>query len=95
MSLERGSTVDRLIMFKWPIYTHTYPMACCVFHYVRTAARVIQIFDMDRRAKLKVHQMENDVVFWNWVDPSTIAIVTETVVYHWALTGEKKDGSCD
>ena len=44
---------------------------------------------MGMRVKMKVHQMENDVIFWNWVDPSTIAIVTETVVYHWNVNGEK------
>jgi hypothetical protein len=28
-----------------------------------------------------------DVQFWRWINPSTIALVTETAVYHWGIEG--------
>lgn len=28
------------------------------------------------------------VVFWKWVTPSMLGLVTQTVVYHWSIEGE-------
>ena len=32
--------------------------------------------------------MVEDVTFWKWVNLNTIALVTETSVYHWSMEGE-------
>ena len=32
--------------------------------------------------------MPDDVVFWKWVTPEILGLVTETSVYHWQGTGE-------
>ena len=31
--------------------------------------------------------MKEEILFWKWISPNTIAIVTETCVYHWSLEG--------
>mmetsp|Transcript_15803 Transcript_15803/g.20869 ORF Transcript_15803/g.20869 Transcript_15803/m.20869 type:complete len:1733 (+) Transcript_15803:212-5410(+) len=48
----------------------------------------VQMFNLDQRAKIKSHQMTETVVFWRWVNPNTIAMVTPTAVYHWGLEGD-------
>ena len=32
--------------------------------------------------------MTDDVVFWKWLTPSLVGLVTETSVYHWGIEGE-------
>lgn len=39
---------------------------------------------------MKAHQMVEDVTFWKWVNLNTIALVTETSVYHWSMEGKQK-----
>ena len=38
------------------------------------------------KTKMKSTQL-SPVVFWKWLDAKTIAIVTETEVYHWSMDG--------
>ena len=51
------------------------------------AGQQLQIFNLELRAKMKSHQMPEAVVFWRWVSPSTIALVTPTAVFHWSTEG--------
>ncbi|KAK4337243.1 hypothetical protein RND71_043548 [Anisodus tanguticus] len=39
---------------------------------------------------MKSHTMEEDVVFWKWINVNTIALVTENAVYHWSMEDESK-----
>ncbi|KAG4220478.1 hypothetical protein PC116_g31043, partial [Phytophthora cactorum] len=50
---------------------------------LRAQARTLQIFDLEKKAKLKSATMNEDVVFWKWVSESTLGLVTETSVFHW------------
>lgn len=34
---------------------------------------------------MKQHTSDHDVVFWKWVNETTIGIVTDTSVYHWSI----------
>ena len=47
----------------------------------------LQVFDMDQKAKVKVHQMPERVVYWRWLNPTMMALVTESAVYKWAMEG--------
>ena len=38
--------------------------------------------------RMKAHQMGDDVIFWKWINLNTIALVTETAVFHWLMEGE-------
>merc|ERR1719162_562838 len=37
---------------------------------------------------MKSHQMTEQVAFWRWTSPNSIAMVTPTCVYHWSIEGE-------
>jgi clathrin heavy chain len=43
---------------------------------------ILQIFDMDKKAKLKNIEFNENIVFWKWVNEQILAIVTTTSVYH-------------
>ncbi|CAL9160333.1 unnamed protein product [Musa hybrid cultivar] len=48
----------------------------------------LQIFNIDQKTKIKSHQMPEQVVFWKWINPKMLGIVTQTSVYHWSIEGE-------
>jgi len=49
----------------------------------------LQIYNLEMKTKMKSTQL-SPVVFWKWLDAKTIAIVTETEVYHWSMDGDQK-----
>jgi len=49
------------------------------------AGQQLQIFDIGRKEKIKACQLVDQVVFWKWITPKTIGLVTGTSVYHWNL----------
>lgn len=52
---------------------------------LKAQQRTLQIFDLGNKAKLKSAMMTEDVVFWKFIDESTLGLVTETSVYHWNI----------
>jgi len=54
------------------------------------ALKTLQIFNIEMKSKMKAHTMEEDVVFWKWINVNTIALVTDTTVYHWSMEDESK-----
>ncbi|KAI0383970.1 clathrin heavy chain [Hypomontagnella monticulosa] len=52
---------------------------------LRAQSRTLQIFDLEKKTKLKSATMNEDVVFWKWVSESTLGLVTETSVFHWDI----------
>ncbi|KAA8492928.1 Clathrin heavy chain 1 [Porphyridium purpureum] len=55
------------------------------------AGMALQIFDLTKKQKVKAVQISENVVFWKWISDKTIGIVTETAVYHWALSDAAGD----
>ncbi|TCD68409.1 hypothetical protein EIP91_010810 [Steccherinum ochraceum] len=49
------------------------------------AGRTLQIFNIEAKQKVKSHVNDSDVVFWKWISDTTLGMVTETAVYHWAI----------
>ena len=45
----------------------------------------LQIFNIEQKAKMKSHQMDEPVVFWKWLDATMLGVVTNTSVYHLSL----------
>ena len=45
----------------------------------------LQVFNLDTKAKVKTHTMQEKVEFWKWVTPSIIGLVTSSAVYHWSM----------
>jgi len=52
------------------------------------AAKTLQIFNIEMKSKMKAHVMTDDVIFWKWISLNTIALVTETSVFHWSMEGD-------
>ncbi|RPD64311.1 clathrin heavy chain 1 [Lentinus tigrinus ALCF2SS1-7] len=50
------------------------------------AGRTLQVFNIESKQKVKSHVNNEDIVFWKWVNDSTLGLVTETAVYHWSIT---------
>jgi len=49
------------------------------------AGNQLQIFDIGRKEKIKSCQLNDPVVFWRWLTPKTLGLVTNGSVYHWNL----------
>ncbi|GBB89855.1 hypothetical protein RclHR1_01670006 [Rhizophagus clarus] len=52
------------------------------------AARQLQIFNLELKSKVKSHTMQEDVMFWKWINHKTLGLVTGTSVYHWSMEGD-------
>ncbi|KAJ0046627.1 hypothetical protein Pint_06541 [Pistacia integerrima] len=50
----------------------------------------LQIFNIELKAKIKSHQMPEQVVFWKWISPKLLGMVTQTTVYHWSIEGDSE-----
>ncbi|XP_058100764.1 clathrin heavy chain 2-like isoform X2 [Magnolia sinica] len=48
----------------------------------------LQIFNIEMKAKVKSYQMPEQVVFWKWITPKLLGLVTQTSVYHWSIEGD-------
>mmetsp|Transcript_108621 Transcript_108621/g.188021 ORF Transcript_108621/g.188021 Transcript_108621/m.188021 type:complete len:1721 (-) Transcript_108621:142-5304(-) len=49
------------------------------------AGHFVQVFNLDSKEKLGVYQSPEGIVFWRWLTPRVIALVTDKDVYHWNL----------
>ncbi|KAK1613065.1 hypothetical protein QYE76_036738 [Lolium multiflorum] len=50
----------------------------------------LQIFNFEAKTKVKSHQMPVQVVFWKWITPKLLGLVTQTSVYHWSIEGDSE-----
>jgi clathrin heavy chain len=55
------------------------------------SGKMIQMFNLDTKSKLKSHEVDSPVVFWKWTSGSNLALVTATSVYHWSTEGNPSD----
>ncbi|EFJ13237.1 hypothetical protein SELMODRAFT_157554 [Selaginella moellendorffii] len=50
----------------------------------------LQIFNIEMKAKMKSHQMSEQVVFWKWITSKMLGLVTQQAVYHWSIEGDSE-----
>lgn len=62
----------------------------CFLGFVILAGKTLQIFNIEMKSKMKAHTMAEEVIFWKWISVNTVALVTETAVYHWSMEGESQ-----
>lgn len=55
-----------------------------------SAAKTLQIFNIEMKSKMKAHTMTDDVTFWKWISLNTVALVTDNAVYHWSMEGDSQ-----
>lgn len=60
------------------------------FSCLPSAAKTLQIFNIEMKSKLKAHTMSEDVMFWKWISVNTVALVTDSAVYHWSMEGDSQ-----
>jgi len=51
------------------------------------SGKVIQMFNLDTKTKVKSHDMDSPIVFWKWTGANNLALVTATSVSHWLAEG--------
>ena len=78
-----GDCTRSLLLPAYPRATARPPSSLVLTHAASTAERQLQIFNIELKQKVKSHTMHEDVVFWKWISPTTLGIVTNTAVYHW------------
>lgn len=61
-----------------------------LFLYRPSAAKTLQIFNIEMKSKMKAHTMSEEVMFWKWISVNTVALVTDTAVYHWSMEGDSQ-----
>ena len=54
------------------------------------AQKTLQIFNIEMKSKMKAHTMTEDVTFWKWISLNSLALVTDTSVYHWSMEGDSQ-----
>ncbi|KAL1407009.1 Clathrin heavy chain [Vanrija albida] len=47
------------------------------------AGRQLQVFNLATKQKLGSHLMNEDVIYWAWINENVLGIVTEREVHHW------------
>ncbi|WZZ62842.1 hypothetical protein YC2023_062949 [Brassica napus] len=55
-----------------------------------TTQDYLQMFNIEAKAKLKSHQMPDQVEFWKWITPKMLGLVTQNSVYHWSIEGDSE-----
>ncbi|KAG5399009.1 hypothetical protein IGI04_020823 [Brassica rapa subsp. trilocularis] len=55
-----------------------------------TTQDYLQMFNIEAKAKLKSHQMPDQVEFWKWITPKMLGLVTQYSVYHWSIEGDSE-----
>ncbi|KAI0265706.1 hypothetical protein BC834DRAFT_843555 [Gloeopeniophorella convolvens] len=50
------------------------------------SGKILQVFNIDTKQKVKAHENNENIVFWKWVSESAIGVVTDTSVYHWSIS---------
>lgn len=46
------------------------------------------IRNLEMQSDMKKYAMPGNVVFWRWLNQNTVAIVTDTSVFHWSMNGD-------
>ena len=78
-----GSKVDGAIM-------HTSENIISLKAPNEPSGHILQIFNLNSKAKLKHVEFPENIVFWKWVSPSILGIVTASSVYHVNISNESK-----
>ena len=47
----------------------------------------LTMYSLEMKAKMSQATIAGTIVYWKWIDPKTVAIVTTDSVFHWSLEG--------
>lgn len=55
-------------------------------HHGVTAGDMIMVLQMERSRDVVAKCRLPDVSYWTWLNPTTLALITEKHVFHWNIT---------
>ncbi len=79
-----GSKVDGAIM-------HTADNIISLKAPNEPAGHILQIFNLNSKSKLKHIEFPENIVFWRWVNPNVLGVVTTNSVYHVNISNESRE----
>lgn len=87
ISLASGSVVNRM-----PMAAESVILCPDGKTIAARAGGALQVYNLELQKKIKSAKMADDQVpvFWTWISPSAIGIVTATSVYHWSAEGDSQ-----
>lgn len=53
---------------------------------LRAQGRTVQVVNLDTKQRLKHTVLTEDIVFWRWVTPNVLGIVTDRALYTWDIS---------
>lgn len=59
---------------------------------LRANGTTLQIFDLGSKLRLKSHTMQEPVIYWQWLDLSTLGLVSASALYTWDVFDGTADG---
>lgn len=62
------------------MHPNQYTIACRAT--APTGAAIVQVYDFAAKKKLKQCQLSEKIEFWNWINDTTLGIITSASVYH-------------
>ena len=90
-----GTTQDHLQIFnieaKTKIKSHQMPeqvqntfQCCCIWHFFKLSMRCTW------SNMFHIFTFQLQVVFWKWITPKLLGLVTQASVYHWSIEGDSE-----
>ncbi|CAM9388478.1 unnamed protein product [Ascophyllum nodosum] len=83
VDMTAGNAVKR-----WPISAEAAIMNPASKIVALRAQGQLQIFNLEAKSRLKSHTISEPIVFWRWITPMAIALVTASAVFHWSMEGD-------
>lgn len=79
---------DPVVPVRWPVSAESTIMNPASKVIALKAGKTLHVFNIEMKSKMKSHVMAEEMIFWKWVSVNTVALVTETTVYHWNMEGD-------
>jgi len=54
---------------------------------LKAQSRTLQLFNLATKERLQTCNMNEDIVFWRWINETTLGLVSDKSVYHWDVLG--------
>jgi clathrin heavy chain len=54
---------------------------------LKAQSRTLQLFNLATKERLQTCNMAEDVLYWRWINDTTLGLVTDKSVYHWDVLG--------
>lgn len=88
VDLRNNNNVTRKTMSADSVIMHPSQMVIAL----RANDTTVQIFNLETKERLKSHTMSEKIVFWKWLNETTLGVVTDSKVYTWNIFDGTENG---